>query len=101
MLCMKNRSNGESEGLGTEILNREMTMMILKQTLKTILSGIDIDCKDFNCTARSHPIPPNEVVEHLRPSTNPPDGLGPLPDSTANRPLVKEFYNLETQNLDV
>ncbi|XP_051037632.1 pumilio homolog 2 isoform X6 [Phodopus roborovskii] len=63
-------------------------------------NGMDADCKDFNRTPGSRQASPTEVVERLGPSTNPSEGLGPLPNPTANKPLVEEFSNPETQNLD-
>ncbi|KAL1783527.1 pumilio-like 2 isoform X5 [Sigmodon hispidus] len=63
-------------------------------------NGMDADCKDFNRTPGSRQASPTEVVERLGPSANPPEGLGPLPNPTANKPLVEEFSNPETQNLD-
>ncbi|XP_045669427.1 pumilio homolog 2 isoform X4 [Ursus americanus] len=63
-------------------------------------NGMDADCKDFNRTPGSRQASPTEVVERLGPSTNPPEGLGPLANPTANKPLVEEFSNPETQNLD-
>ncbi|XP_012869000.1 PREDICTED: pumilio homolog 2 [Dipodomys ordii] len=63
-------------------------------------NGMDADCKDFNRTPGSRQASPTEVVERLGPSTNPPEGLGPLPNPTANKPLVEEFSTTETQNLD-
>ncbi|XP_049640777.1 pumilio homolog 2 isoform X7 [Suncus etruscus] len=62
-------------------------------------NGMDADCKDFNRTPGSRQASPTEVVERLGPSTNSPEGLGPLPNPTANKPL-EEFSNPETQNLD-
>ncbi|XP_021508478.1 pumilio homolog 2 isoform X6 [Meriones unguiculatus] len=63
-------------------------------------NGMDADCKDFNRTPGSRQASPTEVVERLGPGTNPPEGLGPLPNPTVNKPLVEEFSNPETQNLD-
>ncbi|XP_073905344.1 pumilio homolog 2 isoform X8 [Castor canadensis] len=63
-------------------------------------NGMDADCKDFNRTPGSRQASPTEIVERLGPNTNPPEGLGPLPNPTANKPLVEEFSNPETQNLD-
>ncbi|XP_036290570.1 pumilio homolog 2 isoform X13 [Pipistrellus kuhlii] len=63
-------------------------------------NGMDADCKDFHRTPGSRQASPTEVVERLGPNTNSPEGLGPLPNSTANKPLVEEFSNPETQNLD-
>ncbi|XP_023367601.1 pumilio homolog 2 isoform X5 [Otolemur garnettii] len=63
-------------------------------------NGMDADCKDFNRTPGSRQASPTEVVERLGPSTNPSEGLGPLPNPTTNKPLVEEFSNPETQNLD-
>nr|XP_005895715.1 PREDICTED: pumilio homolog 2 isoform X4 [Bos mutus] len=63
-------------------------------------NGMDADCKDFNRTPGSRQASPTEVVERLGPNTNPPEGLGPLPNPTTNKPLVEEFSNPETQNLD-
>lgn len=54
----------------------------------------------FSRTPGSRQASPTEVVERLGPSSNPPEGLGPLPNPTANKPLVEEFSNPETQNLD-
>ncbi|XP_006880712.1 PREDICTED: pumilio homolog 2 isoform X4 [Elephantulus edwardii] len=62
-------------------------------------NGMDADCKDFNRTPGSRQASPTEV-ERLGPNTNPPEGLGPLPNPTTNKPLVEEFSNPETQNLD-
>ncbi|CAK6434888.1 unnamed protein product [Pipistrellus nathusii] len=62
-------------------------------------NGMDADCKDFHRTPGSRQASPTEVVERLGPNTNSPEGLGPLPNSTANKPL-EEFSNPETQNLD-
>ncbi|XP_014637692.1 PREDICTED: pumilio homolog 2 isoform X5 [Ceratotherium simum simum] len=63
-------------------------------------NGMDADCKDFNRTPGSRQASPTEVVERLGPNTNPSEGLGPLPNPAANKPLVEEFSNPETQNLD-
>ncbi|XP_058407721.1 pumilio homolog 2 isoform X2 [Diceros bicornis minor] len=63
-------------------------------------NGMDADCKDFNRTPGSRQASPTEVVERLGPNTNPSEGLGPLPNPVANKPLVEEFSNPETQNLD-
>ncbi|XP_045405053.1 pumilio homolog 2 isoform X2 [Eulemur rufifrons] len=63
-------------------------------------NGMDADCKDFNRTPGSRQASPTEVVERLGPNTNPPEGLGPLPNPTANKTIVEEFSNPETQNLD-
>lgn len=54
----------------------------------------------YSRTPGSRQASPTEVVERLGPSTNPPEGLGPLPNPTVNKPLVEEFSNPETQNLD-
>lgn len=63
-------------------------------------NGMDADCKDFHRTPGSRQASPTEVVERLGPNTNSPEGLGPLPNSTTNKPLGEEFSNPETQNLD-
>ncbi|XP_058524222.1 pumilio homolog 2 isoform X13 [Ochotona princeps] len=63
-------------------------------------NGMDADCKDFNRTPGSRQASPTEVVERLGPNTNPPEGLGPVPNPTANKPLVEDFTNPEAQNLD-
>ncbi|KAM6221697.1 pumilio homolog 2 isoform 6-T6 [Rhynchocyon petersi] len=62
-------------------------------------NGMDADCKDFNRTPGSRQASPTEV-ERLGPNTNPPEGLGPLSNPTTSKPLVEEFSNPETQNLD-
>ncbi|MBZ3891280.1 Pumilio-like protein 2 [Sciurus carolinensis] len=67
---------------------------------RSLPNGMDADCKDFNRTPGSRQASPTEVVERLGPNTNPQEGLGPLPNPTANKPLVEEFSNPETQNLD-
>lgn len=54
----------------------------------------------YSRTPGSRQASPTEVVERLGPNTNPPESLGPLPNPTANKPLVEEFPNPETQNLD-
>nr|XP_045004782.1 pumilio homolog 2 isoform X7 [Jaculus jaculus] len=71
-----------------------------KITGRGLPNGMDADCKDFNRTPGSRQASPTEIVERLGTNTNPPEGLGPLPNPTANKPLVEEFSNPETQNLD-
>lgn len=73
MLCVGKRSDGESNGGGTETLNREMRRMrmILKQMRGKKPSGKDVDGKDFNCIPKSHQISPSEVVEPLAPRITP------------------------------
>ncbi|XP_028928042.1 pumilio homolog 2 isoform X5 [Ornithorhynchus anatinus] len=63
-------------------------------------NGMDADCKDFNRTPGSRQASPTEVAERLGPNSNPPEGLGPLSNPAANKPLVEEFPNPETPNLD-
>uniref|UniRef100_A0A8C3SNZ0 Pumilio RNA binding family member 2 n=1 Tax=Chelydra serpentina TaxID=8475 RepID=A0A8C3SNZ0_CHESE len=63
-------------------------------------NGMDADCKDFNRTPGSRQASPTEVAERLGPNPNPTEGLGPLPNPTAHKPLVEDFSNPETQNLD-
>ncbi|XP_038607624.1 pumilio homolog 2 isoform X5 [Tachyglossus aculeatus] len=63
-------------------------------------NGMDADCKDFNRTPGSRQASPTEVAERLGPNANPAEGLGPLSNPAANKPLVEEFPNPETPNLD-
>eukprot|EP00062_Callorhinchus_milii_P020940 gi/632977139/ref/XP_007905180.1/ PREDICTED: pumilio homolog 2 isoform X3 [Callorhinchus milii] len=69
-------------------------------------NGIDADCKDFNIfilhsrTPGSRQASPTEVAERLGPNQNPSEGLGQLPNATANKQPGEEFHNSDTQNLD-
>ncbi|XP_069706723.1 pumilio homolog 2 isoform X6 [Phaenicophaeus curvirostris] len=63
-------------------------------------NGMDADCKDFNRTPGSRQASPTEVAERLGPNPSTTEGLGPLPNPTAHKPLVEEFSNTENQNLD-
>ncbi|XP_068793202.1 pumilio homolog 2 isoform X15 [Struthio camelus] len=63
-------------------------------------NGMDADCKDFNRTPGSRQASPTEVAERLGPNPSSTEGLGPLPNPTAHKPLVEEFPNPENQNLD-
>ncbi|XP_025900682.1 pumilio homolog 2 isoform X6 [Nothoprocta perdicaria] len=63
-------------------------------------NGMDADCKDFNRTPGSRQASPTEVAERLGPNPGTTEGLGPLPNPTAHKPLVEEFSNPENQNLD-
>ncbi|KAM6404926.1 pumilio homolog 2 isoform 11-T13 [Pluvialis apricaria] len=63
-------------------------------------NGMDADCKDFNRTPGSRQASPTEVAERLGPNPTTTEGLGPLPNPTAHKPLVEEFSNPENQNLD-
>ncbi|XP_008934691.1 PREDICTED: pumilio homolog 2 isoform X3 [Merops nubicus] len=63
-------------------------------------NGMDADCKDFNRTPGSRQASPTEVAERLGPNPNATEGLGPLPNPAAHKPLVEEFSNPENQNLD-
>ncbi|KAM6123363.1 pumilio homolog 2 isoform 6-T7 [Pterocles gutturalis] len=63
-------------------------------------NGMDADCKDFNRTPGSRQASPTEVAERLGPNPSTTEGLGPLPNPTAHKPLVEEFSNPENHNLD-
>ncbi|XP_053793059.1 pumilio homolog 2 isoform X7 [Vidua chalybeata] len=63
-------------------------------------NGMDADCKDFNRTPGSRQASPTEVAERLGPNPSTTEGLGPLPNPAAHKPLVEEFSNPESQNLD-
>ncbi|XP_064002466.1 pumilio homolog 2 isoform X4 [Pogoniulus pusillus] len=63
-------------------------------------NGMDADCKDFNRTPGSRQASPTEVAERLGPNPSTTEGLGPLPNPTAHKPLVEEFSNPENQSLD-
>uniref|UniRef100_A0A674IGV1 Pumilio RNA binding family member 2 n=2 Tax=Terrapene triunguis TaxID=2587831 RepID=A0A674IGV1_9SAUR len=63
-------------------------------------NGMDADCKDFNRTPGSRQASPTEVAERLGSNPNSTEGLGPLPNPTTHKPLVEDFSNPETQNLD-
>lgn len=51
-------------------------------------------------TPGSRQASPTEVAERLGPNPSTTEGLGPLPNPTAHKPLVEEFSNPENQNLD-
>ncbi|XP_034622466.1 pumilio homolog 2 isoform X5 [Trachemys scripta elegans] len=63
-------------------------------------NGMDADCKDFNRTPGSRQASPTEVAERLGSNPNSTEGLGPLPNPATHKPLVEDFANPETQNLD-
>ncbi|KAM9155004.1 pumilio homolog 2 isoform 8-T8 [Pangshura tecta] len=63
-------------------------------------NGMDADCKDFNRTPGSRQASPTEVAERLGPNPNSSEGLGPLSNPATHKPLVEDFSNPETQNLD-
>ncbi|XP_015260908.1 PREDICTED: pumilio homolog 2 isoform X9 [Gekko japonicus] len=64
-------------------------------------NGMDADCKDFNSrTPGSRQASPTEVTERLGPNPSTAEGLASLPNPTAHKPLVEEFSNSESQNLD-
>nr|XP_005297378.3 pumilio homolog 2 isoform X1 [Chrysemys picta bellii] len=63
-------------------------------------NGMDADCKDFNRTPGSRQASPTEVAERLGSNPNSTEGLGPLPNPATHKPLVEDFSNPETQNLD-
>ncbi|KAH0621950.1 hypothetical protein JD844_023723, partial [Phrynosoma platyrhinos] len=64
-------------------------------------NGMDADCKDFNSrTPGSRQASPTEVTERLGPNPSTADGLASLPNPTTHKPLVEEFSNSESQNLD-
>uniref|UniRef100_A0A493T9Z9 Pumilio RNA binding family member 2 n=3 Tax=Anatidae TaxID=8830 RepID=A0A493T9Z9_ANAPP len=52
-------------------------------------NGMDADCKDFNRTPGSRQASPTEVAERLGPNPSTTEGLGPLPNPTAHKPLVQ------------
>uniref|UniRef100_A0A8D0BA41 Pumilio RNA binding family member 2 n=1 Tax=Salvator merianae TaxID=96440 RepID=A0A8D0BA41_SALMN len=61
-------------------------------------NGMDADCKDFNRTPGSRQASPTQVTERLGPNPSTAEGLASLP--AAHKPLVEEFSNSESQNLD-
>ncbi|XP_060643136.1 pumilio homolog 2 isoform X11 [Anolis sagrei] len=64
-------------------------------------NGMDADCKDFNSrTPGSRQASPTEVVERLGPNPSTVEGLASLPNPPTHKPLVEEFSNSESQNLD-
>ncbi|XP_077167683.1 pumilio homolog 2 isoform X8 [Paroedura picta] len=64
-------------------------------------NGMDAECKDFNSrTPGSRQASPTEVTERLGPNPSTSEGLASLPNPTAHKPLVEEFSNSESQNLD-
>uniref|UniRef100_A0ACB8GDQ2 Pumilio 2 n=1 Tax=Sphaerodactylus townsendi TaxID=933632 RepID=A0ACB8GDQ2_9SAUR len=63
-------------------------------------NGMDADCKDFNRTPGSRQASPTEVTERLGPNPSAAEGLASLPNPTTHKPLVEEFSNSESQNLD-
>ncbi|XP_077668611.1 pumilio homolog 2 isoform X5 [Eretmochelys imbricata] len=73
---------------------------VTKINVRGLPNGMDADCKDFNRTPGSRQASPTEVAERLGPNPNSTEGLGPLPNPTAHKPLVEDFSNSETQNLD-
>ncbi|XP_043366127.1 pumilio homolog 2 isoform X4 [Dermochelys coriacea] len=73
---------------------------VTKINVRGLPNGMDADCKDFNRTPGSRQASPTEVAERLGPNPNSTEGLGPLSNPTAHKPLVEDFSNSETQNLD-
>ncbi|XP_053236867.1 pumilio homolog 2 isoform X14 [Podarcis raffonei] len=64
-------------------------------------NGMDADCKDFNSrTPGSRQASPTEVTERLGPNPSAAEGLASLPTPATHKPLVEEFSNSESQNLD-
>ncbi|KAM3853434.1 pumilio homolog 2 isoform 7-T9 [Vipera latastei] len=63
-------------------------------------NGMDADSKDFNRTPGSRQASPTEVTERLGPNPNPAEGLSSLSNPSTHKPLVEEFSNSESQNLD-
>nr|XP_020639919.1 pumilio homolog 2 isoform X7 [Pogona vitticeps] len=64
-------------------------------------NGMDADCKDFNSrTPGSRQASPTEVTERLGPNPSTAEALASLPNPPAHKPLVEEFSNSESQNLD-
>ncbi|XP_061478665.1 pumilio homolog 2 isoform X18 [Rhineura floridana] len=63
-------------------------------------NGMDADCKDFNRTPGSRQASPTEVTERLGPNPSTAEGLASLPNPATHKPLVEEFSNSESQNLD-
>ncbi|XP_061478654.1 pumilio homolog 2 isoform X9 [Rhineura floridana] len=64
-------------------------------------NGMDADCKDFNSrTPGSRQASPTEVTERLGPNPSTAEGLASLPNPATHKPLVEEFSNSESQNLD-
>ncbi|XP_053141225.1 pumilio homolog 2 isoform X5 [Hemicordylus capensis] len=64
-------------------------------------NGMDADCKDFNSrTPGSRQASPTEVTERLGPNPSTVEGLASLSNPTTHKPLVEEFSNSESQNLD-
>ncbi|XP_034965898.1 pumilio homolog 2 isoform X12 [Zootoca vivipara] len=64
-------------------------------------NGMDADCKDFNSrTPGSRQASPTEVTERLGPNPSAAEGLASLPNPATHKPLVEEFSNSESQNLD-
>ncbi|XP_062981282.1 pumilio homolog 2 isoform X11 [Elgaria multicarinata webbii] len=63
-------------------------------------NGMDADCKDFIRTPGSRQASPTEVTERLGPNPGTAEGLASLPNPATHKPLVEEFSNSESQNLD-
>ncbi|XP_025019557.1 pumilio homolog 2 isoform X10 [Python bivittatus] len=64
-------------------------------------NGMDADSKDFNSrTPGSRQASPTEVTERLGPNPNAAEGLSSLSNPSTHKPLVEEFSNSESQNLD-
>ncbi|KAM6458884.1 pumilio homolog 2 isoform 10-T13 [Liasis olivaceus] len=63
-------------------------------------NGMDADSKDFNRTPGSRQASPTEVTERLGPNPNAAEGLSSLSNPSTHKPLVEEFSNSESQNLD-
>ncbi|XP_063171120.1 pumilio homolog 2 isoform X9 [Candoia aspera] len=64
-------------------------------------NGMDADSKDFNSrTPGSRQASPTEVTERLGPNPNVAEGLSSLSNPSTHKPLVEEFSNSESQNLD-
>ncbi|XP_044301147.1 pumilio homolog 2 isoform X8 [Varanus komodoensis] len=74
---------------------------VTKLNGRVLPNGMDADCKDFiSRTPGSRQASPTEVTERLGPNPSTAEGLASLPNPATHKPLVEEFSNSESQNLD-
>ncbi|XP_044301146.1 pumilio homolog 2 isoform X7 [Varanus komodoensis] len=73
---------------------------VTKLNGRVLPNGMDADCKDFIRTPGSRQASPTEVTERLGPNPSTAEGLASLPNPATHKPLVEEFSNSESQNLD-
>ncbi|NXW08728.1 PUM2 protein, partial [Fregetta grallaria] len=97
----------ESGGLGVSMVEYVLSSSPADKLDSRFRKGAFVSnavfCLEFLLNSRtpgSRQASPTEVAERLGPNPSTTEGLGPLPNPTAHKPLVEEFSNPENQNLD-